>query len=239
MLRKLLIVFASGVILSIVAFSGAWLAGGDRLRQDITNGKNWSWAFDDDDAAVAHGPRKTRSFALQSGSQLAMAVPVDLEFVRGDTTQMTVEGPSEVVDRLVWDGSRLSLNGNTRFHKTLKVRITAPEIAGLDMDAPGDVNLHNLNQQSLRIDARGAIDLDADGKVDRMFVTSAGAGNLDLGKVQGRDATIRIDGVGDVTIGATGTVDVEVNGAGNVSLVRKPQVLRSRMNGIGSVDHDY
>jgi len=241
MLRKLLIVFASGVILAIVAFSGAWLVGGQKIQQDIEAHHGWNWTFDDDgeDNGGHHGPRKTRTFNVQSGTQLAMAVPVDLEFTRGDKAEMTVEGPADIVDRLVWENGRLSINGSARIHRSLKVRITAPEIAGLDLDAPGDVDLHGLDQESLHIDARGAIDLNADGKVNRLFVTSSGAGDVDLGKVEGRDATIRINGVGDVTIGATGTVDVEVNGAGDVTLVRKPQVLRSRMNGIGSIDHDY
>jgi hypothetical protein len=238
MLRKLLIVFASGVILSIVAFGSAWIVGGKEFRHDIAAGTNWNWAVDDDDHDQA-GPRKTRSFTLQSGSQLAMEIPVELVFTRGDKAEMTVEGPADVVDRLTWQDGHLSVSGSKSVRHGVKVRITAPEIAGLDLDAPGDVTLTGLDQESLRLNSRGAIDLEASGKVNRMFVTSSGAGDIDLGKVQGRDATVRINGVGDVTLGATGTVDVEINGAGNVTLIRKPATLRSRMNGIGDIDHDY
>lgn len=236
MLRKLLIVFASGMILSIVAIGAAWTIGGDRMRQEL---ENEGWTIHMDGQEDSKAPRKTRVFAIQSGSQLAMEVPVDLEFTRGDKAEMTVQGPADIVDRLVWENGRLFIKGNARIHRGLKVRITAPEIAGLDLDAPGDVNLHGLDQQALTVNARGAIDLDASGKVDRMLVSTEGASQIDLGKVEGRDATIRIDGVGDVTLGATGTVDVEINGAGNVTLVRKPQTLRSRLNGIGNIEHDY
>lgn len=240
MLRKLLIVFASGVILSIVAFGTAWVVGGERFTREVQERDGWNWTFDGDhDHDGDRGPRKTRSFALESGSQLAMEIPVELVFTRGDKPGMTVEGPANVVDRLVWENGRLSVNGSANIRHGVKVRITAPEIAGLDLDAPGDVTLTGLDQESLRLNSRGAIDLDASGKVNRMFVTSQGAGDIDLGKVQGRDATVRIDGVGDVTLGATGTVDVEINGAGNVTLIRKPATLRSRMNGIGDIDHDY
>lgn len=237
MLRKLLIVFASGVILSIVAFGSAWVIGGERFTREVQEKDGWGWTIHDDEND--HSPRKTRSFAIQSGSQIAMKIPVELVFTRGDKPEMTVSGPAGIVDRLVWEGGRLSIKGSANIHRGLKVRITAPEIAGLDLDAPGDVTMTGLDQESLRLNSRGAIDLDASGKVNRMFVTSEGAGNIDLGKVQGRDATIRVDGVGDVTLGATGTVDVEINGAGNVTLVRKPATLRSRMNGIGDIDHDY
>ncbi len=239
MLRKLLIVFASGVVLSIVAFSAAWAIGGDRFTAEMDANHSWTWTFDDEDDAKSNGPAATRTFAIQSGSQLAMEIPVELEFTRGDKAEMTVSGPARILDRLVWEDGRLSLKGSGNMRRGLKVRITAPEIAGLDLDAPGDVRMTGLQQESLRLNSRGAIDLEASGKVDRMFVTADGAGSIDLGKVEGRDATVRIDGVGDVTLGATGTVDVEINGAGNVTLVRKPATLRSQMNGIGDIDHDY
>jgi len=239
MLRKLLIVFASGVILSIVAFGAAWITGGEKLRQEWASGHGWHVNIDDDDDD--HGPRKTRSFAIQPGSQLAMDVPVDLDFTRGDKTEMIVSGPADLVDQLVWANGRLSLDGTVNRHhsRSIKVRITAPEIGGLAFDAPGDVTLAGLDQRNLTLKSRGAIDLDASGKVDTVNVASEGAGNIDLEKLAARDATVRVDGVGNVTIGATGTVDVEINGAGNVSLVKKPAVLRSRLSGIGNIDHDY
>lgn len=235
MFRKLLIVFASGVILSIVAFGAAWAIGGDAIRKDFGEGHGWHWSNDEDD----HGPQKTRSFAVDPGSQIAMGIPVELHFNRGDQAGMTVTGPASVIDHLVWINGRLSTDGKVRVHHGVRVQITAPQITGLDLDAPGEVTLAGLDQESLRLHSRGAIDLDASGKVNRMFVTSEGAGDIDLGHVEGKDATVRVEGVGDVTIGASGTVDVQIDGAGNVTLLRKPAVLRSRIHGIGNIDHDY
>ncbi|MCT2401276.1 DUF2807 domain-containing protein [Novosphingobium mangrovi (ex Huang et al. 2023)] len=236
MFRKLLIVFASGVILSIVAFSAAWLVGGDTLKKEFTEGHGWSWTIGDDED---QGPRKTRTFAVASGTRLAMEVPVELSFTRGDKAEMVVTGPTKIVDRLVWKDGRLSVPGRVNMHHGLKVRITAPEITGLDLDAPGDVTLTGLQQDQFTLKSEGAVSLDADGKVRKVFITSEGAGDIDLERLAVEDATVRMDGVGDVTIGATGLVDIEINGAGHVTLVRKPETLRSRINGVGSVDHDY
>lgn len=235
MLRKLLIVFASGVILSIVAFGAAWVAGGEKLHKEIAEGGGWSWTIGDDYA----GPRKDRTFTVEPGAQLAMEVPVDLSFSRGDKAEMVVSGPAGEVDRLVWENGRLSLPHGWHMHHGLKVRITAPEITGLDLDAPGDVTLTGLQQDRFTLNSHGPVDLDAQGKVRQLFVTVAGPGDINLGKVEGQDATVRVDGVGDVTIGAAGTVDVEINGVGDVSLVRKPKILRSRIHGLGSINHDY
>ena len=134
MFRKLLIVFASGVILSVVAFSAAWVIGGDRLQKEFTDGDGWSWTIGDDDED--QGPRKSRSFTVDPGTQLAMEVPVELSFTRGDKAEMIVTGPAKVLDRLVWENGHLSIPGHVHMRHGLKVRITAPEITGLDLDAP-------------------------------------------------------------------------------------------------------
>lgn len=237
MLRKLLIVFASGVILSIVAFGAAWVAGGEKLRQEITEGRAWHWHVGQDDKD--QGPAGSRSFAVEPGARLAMEIPVELSFTRGDKAEMIVTGPRKVIDRLTWENGRLAIDGKFHTFRDIKVRITAPEITGLDLDAPGEVRLADLDQETFTVRSRGAIDLDATGRVRKLFITSKGAGDIDVGQVETEDAVVRIDGVGDVTVGATNLVDVEINGAGNVALVRKPTTLRSQINGIGSIDHDY
>lgn len=237
MLRKLLIVFASGVILAIVAFGAAWAVGGDKLRREIAENGGWQWTIGDD--KEDHGPTATRTFAVEPGATLAMEIPVELTFTRGDKPQMVVTGPAKVLDRLTWQNGRLGIAGHFRTHRGIEVRITAPEITGLDLDAPGDVTLTGLDQEKFTLRSEGAIDLSARGKVRKLFITSDGAGDIDLGHVEAEDAIVRINGVGDVTVGASNLVDVEINGAGNVSLVRKPGTLRSQINGLGSIDHDY
>lgn len=238
MTKKLLIVFASAAILAIVALSGAWMAGGADFRHNFEQDGHWSWTFGDDDKAD-HGPAKTRNFTIESGSQIAMEIPVELTFNRGDTPSMTVKGPANVVDRLIWKDGRLSIKGRMNTHRGLKVEITAPEIRSLDLDAPGDVEMVGLDQDQFSLTADGAIDLEAQGKVRKIFVRANGAGDIDLGKVVGEDATVRVDGAGDVTVGPTRLADIKINGVGNVTLKRKPVTLRSEINGIGSVDHDY
>lgn len=237
MFRKLLIVFASGVILSIVAFSAAWLVGGEKFRQEFHNNEGWEWNIGDDDDYT--GPRKSRTFTVEPGTRLAMEVPVELSFTRGDKAEMIVSGPDKLVDRVVWEDGRLSIPGSVNMRHGLKVKITAPEISGLDLDAPGDVTLVDMQQDQFRLKSEGAVNLDAAGKVRKITVSSEGAGNIDLEKLDVEDATVRMDGVGNVTIGATNLVDVTINGAGHLTLTRKPKTLRSQINGIGSVDHDY
>ncbi|GGZ05278.1 GIN domain-containing protein [Novosphingobium colocasiae] len=238
MVRKLLIVFASGMVLAVLAFSAAWLVGGKTLHDQIASGDGFEWTIDDD-GHEEHGPRKRINLPLDPGKTVAIAVPVSLEFARGDQARLEIAGPAAAVERLAWKDGRLSLRGGGKLDRTLHVTLYAPQVPALALDAPADVTLAGLDQEDLRIDADGAVSLDASGKVRRMVVNARGAGSFDLADVEGDDATVRVDGAGSVDIAPRHLADVEIRGVGSVSLHRKPQVLRSNVYGIGSIDHDY
>ncbi|VWX53689.1 GIN domain-containing protein [Novosphingobium sp. 9U] len=235
MLRKLLIVFASGLVIAIVALSAAWMAGGRELRDQVASG-DVDWTIGGERLG---GPRVTRQFALASGARLIMALPVDLEFRRGDQAGMTVEGPKQAVDRLVWEDGRLSLPGRSHVRDSIKVTIVAPEIGDLDLNAPADVELRGLNQEQLRLTARGAVDLDATGRVRKLWVTSEGAADIDVSELENEDAVIRVHGVGDVEAAPVNLADIEVNGAGNITLKKRARTERAQVHGVGSVEHVY
>jgi hypothetical protein len=235
MTKKLLIVFASGIVLAVIAFSLAFATGGQELRSTLSGDKDFNWTIGDE----YDGPTKGRSFPVDGGQTLTMEIPVELHFTRGDKAEMIVKGPAEAVDRLVFENGRLSLRGDKSLRAGLDVTIVAPELAALDMEAPGDVTLSGMQQDQFRLKSAGAIDLDADGKVRAVSIRTDGAANIDLDKLEVEDATVQVNGAGDISIAATGRVDVEVNGVGAVTLRKKPATLRTQMNGIGTIDYDY
>ncbi len=235
MIRKLLIVFASGLVLSIVALGAAWVIGGPAImaRMDRDGGSN---PADD----PADKPVAMRTLAFDGSRILTVKLPVSLRFVRGDKAEMTVSGPAGVIDALRWENGELSLGRKAPLHgRGIEVKIVAPQIAGLVLAAPGEVELRDLDQPSLTIDVRGPASVEATGKVQRLDIEAHGVGSLDLASVQARDAHARIAGVGSVDINASGNVDIDISGAGSVGLHRKPAQLTSRTSGIGSIDHDY
>ncbi|GGC28468.1 hypothetical protein GCM10011371_15020 [Novosphingobium marinum] len=236
MIRKLLIVFASGIVLGIVALALAWIAGGEELRASIRDGEGVNWNIGEE----YDGPVSQRSFAYDGSRTLVLSVPAELRFTRGEETKMIVEGPKEAVEALDWTDGKLSLTESMKnLRHGLDITIVAPQIAGLELDAPGDVELADLDQPALSIVSRGAVELDGTGKVGKLYVRTEGAGDIDLADMRAGDATVRIDGVGDIDIAASGIVDASISGAGSISLHARPKTLKSTINGIGTVDHDY
>lgn len=237
MIKKLLIVFASGLALSIVALSAAWVIGGQELMTRIQRDGHFSIDVDDDKADTT--PQATRTLTFDGARLLTVNVPVEMRFVRGDKAEMTVSGPASVIDALTWENDALSLRDKIRHNRGLRVTITAPQLAGLILNAPGDIDLRELDQPSLKLEVHGPASVEARGRVDSLDVSTSGVGSLDLAHLDARDAKAEISGVGSIDLNASGKVDASISGAGSVSLHRKPVALTSRVSGLGAIDHDY
>ena len=236
MTKKLLIVFASGLMLSLVLLSSAFVIGGPELSKRFNDGKGFSVKVITD----KDGPKTSRTFVFDPAKPLALAVSAKLRFTRGDKVSMEVTGPQKVVNALTWEDGRLASNGGIQVSGDgIEVKITAPRLTALILQSATGAKLEGLDQPSLKIESRGAIDLSASGRVDSLDIDLAGASEVDMREVAAKDARIATKGASDVTIAATGKVDVEINGAGTVSLKAKPAQLTSRINGVGSVDNDY
>ena len=237
MIRKLLIVFASGFVLSIFALSGAWAIGGSTLLANIKKDRNLTWSSDED------GPKEatvTRTLAFDGKGALTVDLPVELEFVRGDKVEMTVSGPAPIMDALRWENGTLSLAPGTPLRRRgVRVTIVAPQLAGLILKGPGDIELRDLDQPALALDVSGPADVEASGRVETLTIATRGVGSLDLTDLLARDAKANLIGVGSVDLNASGKVEADISGAGSVTLHRKPAVLATRVSGVGSIDHDY
>jgi hypothetical protein len=236
MFKKLLIVAVSAAMLALVSIGAAIAVGGPEIQMALEDGEfEWTAEMEDYD-----GPIGTKDFVFDSTRELTIEVPVEMRFERSDTVSMKVEGPQDAIDDLVYENGKLDLRGSGhRLGKGLKLTITAPKLTGLRLEAPGDVELVQLDQDAFEIHSEGAADVNASGRVGSLTLVADGAADFDFEEVSAKDATIEINGAGDIDISATGSVAIEINGAGSVTLHAKPTNLKSEINGIGSVDHSY
>lgn len=235
MIRKLLIVAASAFVLSVVSITLGWVIGGKEFVEAVSADK-FVVEVDTDEK----GPRSTREFALDPSAGLVIDVPADVSWVRGEKPSLKVEGPDRLMTLVEWKGNRLVFReGDHKTHGGLTVTITAPSVPNLEMGSAANIELEGVDQDALAIDLSGAANLSATGKVQTLTVDASGAGNLDLQSLDVTDAKIDLSGFGNADLNVGGTLDASISGAGNVTLHRKPRVLRTEISGIGNVDHAY
>ncbi len=166
--------------------------------------------------------------------------PVDVVATIGDETSVSVEADDNLIELVtteVVDGALVvdvSRSLNTR--GPLTVTVTAPIIDEVVADGAGDIRLDagNLGDR-LRIEATGAGDVVARGEVAELDVEADGAGDVDAEALSAMTATVTAEGVGDVAVGQTETLDVTADGVGDVRYSGSPE-LSVRNDGLGDVE---
>lgn len=233
MIRKLLVLALSAAVAGMACLGLAWGIGGAELV------RNGGFTLDFDDKGKS-GPHVRKVVAFDPAVPLVLNAPVDVEFTRGDKTEMSISGNAALMKAMRWQGGTLNIDKGTASHEgTLKLRITAPAMPRIELNGPGNIELNGLNQPVLDLEIGGAGNVEASGTVGKLMVNAAGAGNLDLEKLIAGDADIEMAGFGNADLSVTGRLDVSIAGAGNVSLHKKPRELHSDIAGLGNVSHDY
>ena len=240
MIRALATVAIGGALIAIVCIgaSGAGRSGSWHIP-----GASWSFDTDDDHAGpslhlTGRETIVTRDLPWQGGERLTFDVPAAVTFTQGPVAKITLTGPDALVGHVVLDGERLKLDRSVHgisVRNSLKIAITGPSLHEFNLDSALKLDIHALATDALTLAIDGAGSVTAQGSAHSVKVTIDGAGEADLNALTLTDARIEIDGIGHVAAGPTGDAHVQIDGAGKVSLTKRPQHLSQEINGVGSV----
>jgi Putative auto-transporter adhesin, head GIN domain len=102
------------------------------------------------------------------------------------------------------------------------VTITLPRLRG------------DASDSGLALRHDGAGEVIANGRVDNLVATLAGAGELRLADLAAERATVHVSGVGKAEVNATDELDATVSGVGSIEYRGHPTVDR-HISGLGDV----
>ena len=151
----------------------------------------------------------------------------------GDTQSVSVSAPDGRVGQIttsVHDGKLVVSSHGTDAH----VRVTVPHLRALQVNGAGQVSLDGL-RDPITIKTNGPVHLSASGAVDSADLTLNGPSKLLLAKLETKNMTIRLNGVGDAEVCATQTLNADVHGIGRVRYLGDPKTV-STIHGLGSVE---
>jgi Putative auto-transporter adhesin, head GIN domain len=180
------------------------------------------------------------SLTLAAAALVAALLATGCGPSRGDTTHtLSLRGGEHVLEKLdtsVRDGTLIldPQDGGLNDDHEVEATITVPHLRAVEADGAGSIRLLNLDSEALELRNTGATDFTASGWVDRLSAIVEGAGELDLGNLKARDATVRIEGVGDAEVTVWGELHAVVTGVGDIEYRGNP-TLRSDDEGIGEV----
>lgn len=246
MVRTLLIVAAAGFVLMLISFGGAAALGGPELLRGGWTLNLDDWDRDSDHSALGwSGPATEADLEWTGTDTLTIAVPAHVYFTQGSETSVRVTGPQEAIERLTFEDGRLAFRDEEGLgrrihilgrHDGLNVTITAPDVSRFVLEGFGDLELNDIDRETLDILVEGAGDIEARGRVGQLNLTVEGAGDADLDELFATNAEIRIEGAGQAEVRATDRANVVIEGVGEVDFAGRPANLTQEVSGIGSVN---
>jgi len=147
----------------------------------------------------------------------------------GDRQSVSVSGGMGHTEARVHDG-KLIVSGSM---PGVKVAITVPHLKSLEVNGYGKVTLEGL-RDPVAIKANGAIKLSASGTVDSAELILNGPSKFDVARLQARNLTVEVNGVGDADVYATENLVADVKGVGHIRYRGDPHLV-TKINGPGTV----
>lgn len=117
----------------------------------------------------------------------------------------------------------------------LDVKITTPNLNAFAVQGAGDVEIRGARGEALAVVLSGAGEVSATGSVQSLNARINGAGEMDLSQLTAVDATVFVNGAGELTVHVTGSLEAQLNGVGSIRYAGKPHTVTPRINGVGRI----
>ncbi len=195
------------------------------------------------------GPVVTRDLQLGSFTRLNSHGSVRFEVTQDTVCRLQVYGNEkriEAYDITVEDGtlSASHRGGNDQINQNtprITLLVSAPMLEYIRVHGAGQIDMQGPMHQSepMEIEVQGAGDIDiADLEAQSLKVTVSGAGDMDLDRVKCQEnVRLSVSGAGDVDAHVEcQELETTVSGAGDVDLNVQCDVLRVSVSGAGDID---
>jgi hypothetical protein len=236
MSRKLAIIAVSGLAIGTACLIAAAMVGGPELRNRDWNIGDWGSERCD---VTPGGKRATRTLDWHAGDDIAINLPANVQYRRGQGEQIVIEGDAALLPHEQIDDNDLVMDCTLRNARSQRLSITLPGQAFRRFAVHGSANmmLEGLDQAELRIDIYGSGQVTASGRTDRLAFDVAGSGDGRFGSLDAGTVDIDIAGSGDAEVAPRERLSVSIAGSGKVTLKTEPQKIDTSIAGSGRIIH--
>jgi hypothetical protein len=245
MIRVLVSIAIAGFFVSIVTLSVAVAIGGPSVITDSAWGwgNHWSWNDRGWGSRSHHGgwdgPQATKDVAWTGGDSLDIDVPADVTYTQAPGPgKLTISGPRDALEALTVDGGHIGFDHHHGHWGDLTIVMTAPAVTHFAMNGSGKLAIQGYKQDKLALDLSGSADVTASGEAKSVALSASGSSDTDLSGLKVADAVVDLTGSGEAKLAATGDVNVNISGSGDVTLLGRPSKLQSSVSGSGSIHQD-
>ena len=148
----------------------------------------------------ATGSQTSRTLAWSGASELDVDLAADVRYVQsaGPASVVATRAAARLVERVVIVGDSIRHEHGRRHAPKLTIVVTAPNITSFDLSGRNTLVIEGYRQET-KIDVSGEAEVTATGQAARSIDLS-GEGDVDLGALKTKGASVEISGDADATI---------------------------------------
>ena len=220
------------------------------------------FGFEAGEKIQVSGVMTTQERALTSFSSVEFEGPFDITILQGNESTMSVTADEQIQPFITSEYAdngtlliRIKKGYDLPNRSDIRIQITAPSWKGISLSGSGDLrssdtltgdflNIESngsgemdllLNYQSVTAELNGSPELSMKGSSNSLAITSNGSGEIDAMGLVCQSVSFLASGSTDAELYADSSLNVTVNGSGNVLYSGNASDVKSRMNGSGQL----
>jgi len=179
-------------------------------------------------------PRNVSGFSkIEAGGAINIEVTVQKDF------SVTVEGDDNLLQHIKTEVSGDTLKiyneGKLSMKTKVNVKISMPEINGLNISGASNATVTNVKSNSLELEASGASKVKVEGEVESLKSDASGASKIDAKNLRAENADVEASGASSSTVFSSNELKADASGASNIYYVGEPKNLNQKSSGASSI----
>ena len=194
------------------------------------------------------GKETTMAVNVKDFTELEIAGSFNVYFTQGNTTSVKVKGYEKYLKnvKITSDGKTLSIGIHkswknlSYFYDDIEVYVTSPNIRGISIAGSGEFTSNNkIDTDRMFISVAGSGEVDIKDIIcDKIQGEIAGSGDINIKRITTANAELSVAGSGDIDIenAVIDNVACEIAGSGNIELKGNIKHHTQEVAGSGSVN---
>lgn len=188
---------------------------------------------------VGSGTTATEVRETPAFTGVVLELPAEVTVQVGGAPAVSLRADDNLLPTITTDvvEGALVIRANASFstESAIAVDVVTPSLGRVEVQGSGSVVVTDMAGPALDLSVRGSGSIEASGSVDRLTVTSAGSGAVELFELSAEEADVNVDGSANVNVTVSRSLRAKVTGSGTVVFGGDPSEVVTDIDGSGAV----
>ena len=185
------------------------------------------------------GTAKSEQRNVSGFSKIEAGGAMNIEITAQGDFSVTVEADDNLLQYIKTEtrGDTLKIYSEGKISPKTKmnVKISMPDIEGLDVSGASNAVVSNVKTDSLELNASGASKIKIEGEAKDLDSDASGASKIDAENLRVENAKVEASGASSSTVSATGELKADASGASSIYYTGEPKNINQKSSGASSV----